>query len=58
MTKSANRSQPADPVDIADGIPDRQSKPQRWRWLVIAAVLALWIAFLIYLSMTSANGRL
>ena len=38
------------PVDVVDGIPDRASGPARRRYLLLAALLALWLAVLVYVA--------
>ncbi len=35
------------PVDVVDGLADRQAKPPRWKYILIAAIYVAWIAFLI-----------
>jgi hypothetical protein len=40
--------QPPEPVNVVDGIPDRSQRAPRWRYLLIAAAFAAWLAFLVY----------
>jgi hypothetical protein len=39
---------PPEPVDVVDGVPDRSPRPRGWKVLLLAAVFAAWVAFLIY----------
>ncbi len=43
------------PVDVVDGLADRQAKPPRWKYILIAAIYVAWIAFLIY-CLLAGNG--
>ena len=36
------------PVDVVDGIPDRQANPPRWKYALIAAIFLGWVGFLVY----------
>jgi hypothetical protein len=38
------------PVDIVDGIPDRAIERPTWRFVLLGAIFAAWIAFLIYVA--------
>ena len=44
---------PADPVDVADGIPDRSATCPLWRYAVLGAVFIAWIVFLVYCQVTA-----
>ena len=37
-----------DAVDEFQGIPDCAERQGRWRWVLIAALFAGWVAFLVY----------
>jgi hypothetical protein len=39
---------PPPPIDVANGIPDRSSRPGRRRLVWILLIFAAWVAFLIY----------
>ncbi len=39
---------PPDPVDVVDGIPDRSPNPAVWKYVTLAVIFAVWVAFLIY----------
>ncbi|MGC9454513.1 MAG: hypothetical protein ACP5HU_06575 [Phycisphaerae bacterium] len=41
-------SEPHEPVDVHDGIPDRAASPRRWPVLVLVGVFLCWVGFLIY----------
>ena len=54
--KPSDRSdapRPADPVDVADGIPDRSANCPLWRYLVLGAVFVAWIIFMVYCQITA-----
>ena len=36
------------PVDVVDGIPDRQVNPPAWKYVLIAAIFSGWVGFLVY----------
>lgn len=36
------------PVDVHDGIPDRVADPSSKRLILVLAIFALWVAFLLY----------
>ncbi len=36
------------PIDVVDGIADREAKPPRWKYLLIAAIFLAWVGFLLY----------
>jgi hypothetical protein len=36
------------PVDVVDGIPDRQARPAKWKYVLLAVVFLAWVAFLVY----------
>ena len=44
----AAEEKPHQPVDIVDGIPDRCEQRPKWRYVVIAVVFVVWVAFLVY----------
>jgi len=50
----SRRQEPAGPVrvargrDAADDLPDQSPSPARWKVLLLAAIVAAWVAFLIY----------
>jgi len=46
--QQAEPRQIPEPVDVADGIPDRRANPPKWRYALLAAIFAAWVAFLIY----------
>jgi len=46
--KSSTPPKPPKPVDVVDGIPDREARPAVWKYLLIVAAFAGWLAFLIY----------
>ncbi|MFA6132881.1 MAG: hypothetical protein WC869_02550 [Phycisphaerae bacterium] len=39
---------PPAPVDRVNGIPDRAARTPLWKYLLLAAILLGWLAFLIY----------
>ncbi|MHC4294868.1 MAG: hypothetical protein ACYSTL_04720 [Planctomycetota bacterium] len=41
-------SNPREPVNVIDGIPDRSPRAGRWKIVLIAAVFCAWVAFLVY----------
>ena len=45
--KDRERDIPA-PRDVIDGIPDRTSRGRMWKLLVLAAIFAAWMAFLVF----------
>jgi hypothetical protein len=62
-----NRKQPADakrdqapppgPIDVVDGIPDRQAGRSVWKLLVLAGIFVAWIAFLLYCGLAGAPPK-
>jgi hypothetical protein len=46
--KSSKRPTPPEPVNVIDGVPDRSEKRGKWKIVVILAVFAAWVAFLVY----------
>ena len=50
----ADQPRPSDPVNVADGIPDRSEHCRLWKYLLLAAIFAAWIAFLVYCQVTAA----
>lgn len=46
---------PIDPVNVADGIPDRSENCRAWQYLVLGAVFAAWIAFMTYCQIAAAD---
>lgn len=36
------------PVDVVDGIPDRQANPPAWKYVLMAAIFLGWVGFLVY----------
>ena len=44
---------PTDPVDVADGIPDRSATCPMWRYAVLVAIFIAWIVFLVYCQITA-----
>ena len=48
---------PPEPIDVVEGIPDRQSNPPRWKYLVLAGMFAAWIAFMLYCELAGAPPR-
>ena len=49
--KAAEENAPPGPINTVDGIPDRIEHPARWRYVLLAGVLAGWVAFLIYCAL-------
>jgi len=49
--------QPTQPVDVVDGIPDRSSRPARWKYLLIVIIFVAWAALLIYTQLMEASGE-
>ena len=43
-----------EPVDVIDGIPDRSPPASWWRYAVLLAVFAAWVAFLIYVRIAGS----
>lgn len=43
------------PMDVVDGLADREAKPPRWKYILIAAIYMAWVAFLIY-CLLAGNG--
>jgi len=43
--------QPAGPVDVVDGLPDRSSQPAMWKYLLLLAVFLAWVAFLVFCAL-------
>jgi len=37
-----------EPAGVVDGIPDRSSKPAAWKYVLLAAGVLGWVAFLVY----------
>ena len=48
---------PPGPIDVVDGIPDRQWSPARWKLLALAGVFVAWIAFLLYCQLAGAPPK-
>ena len=42
------KTPPPEPIDVVDGIPDRQAGRSRWKLLILAGIFVAWIAFLLY----------
>lgn len=55
--RKPDQAQPAEPVDVVDGIPDRQADPPRWKLLALAGVFLAWIAFLLYCQLGGAPPK-
>jgi uncharacterized membrane-anchored protein len=47
MSSSDKRPIP-EPIDMDDGIPDRSSHRPAWKYLLVALIFLVWLAFLIY----------
>lgn len=43
-----DQTHPTEPIDVIDGIPDRQAERPRWKLLTLAGVFLAWIAFMLY----------
>ena len=56
-TKERPAVEPTEPIDVVDGIADRRESPARWRYVLIAAVFAAWVAFLLYCQQTGSPPR-
>jgi hypothetical protein len=39
--------QPLEPVDVVDAVPDRTSRPAAWKFVLLAAGFAAWVAALV-----------
>lgn len=37
-----------EPINVVDGIPDRSPRRAAWKYLLLAAIFLLWLAFLVY----------
>ncbi|MDY6913405.1 MAG: hypothetical protein SVT52_02965 [Planctomycetota bacterium] len=37
-----------EPTNVIDGIPDRSPRPAAWKYVLLGAIFAAWLAFLIY----------
>ncbi|HUU94564.1 MAG TPA: hypothetical protein VM487_02405 [Phycisphaerae bacterium] len=53
--RSTGAAQPAEPVDVVDGIPDCAARRPAWKYVLIALVFLAWAAFLLYCHLA---GRL
>jgi hypothetical protein len=40
-----------EPVDVVDGIPDRDAAVPAWKYLALAGVFTAWTVFLVYVAM-------
>jgi hypothetical protein len=49
-TDAQNQRDCPQPVDVVDGIPDRAIERPTWRFVLLGAIFALWVAFLIYVA--------
>jgi len=61
-SKSKNKTDktppaPTDPIDVVGGIPDRQSRPPRWKFVVLAGVFVAWVAFMLYCQLAGAPAK-
>ena len=45
---------PPDPVDVADGIPDRAASPTRRRLLWVVLIFVAWMAFMAYVKIAGS----
>ena len=54
--KSPTSLKPTRPVDVVDGIPDREARLAVWKYLLIVAAFAGWLAFLIYCRLAGNVG--
>jgi len=43
-------AEPPQPRDVVDGIPDRSSRRQPWKYIVLGAIFLAWLALLIYFA--------
>jgi len=56
-TKERPAVEPTEPIDVVDGIADRQASPARWKYVLIALIFVAWVAFLLYCQQAGAPGR-
>lgn len=54
--RSGNEPAPREPVDVADGIPDRSLHGRVWKLLLILVAFLVWIALLIYFQIAGSPG--
>jgi hypothetical protein len=52
---TADRRAIGEPKDVVDGIADRSPRPRWWKYLVLAAIFALWVAFLVYVKLAGSR---
>jgi len=52
--RSKSRSEPTEPVNLVDGIPDRSPRPAKWAYVVIGVVFVAWVAALVYCRMAGS----
>jgi len=43
-----NPVEPAEPVDVVDGLADHSRNPAAWKYMLLAAIFILWVALLIW----------
>jgi len=48
QTTDTERPSIPQPIDVDDGIPDRSSHRPAWKYLLVALIFLVWLAFLIY----------
>ena len=41
--------EPSEPVDVADGIPDRSPARAKWKLVVIGLIFLAWVAVLVFI---------
>ena len=56
-TKDSPAVQPTEPIDVVDGIADRQESPARWKYVLIALIFVVWVIFLLYCQQAGAPPR-
>jgi len=48
---------PPGPIDVVDGIPDRQAGSPRWKLVVLAGIFLAWLAFLLYCQLAGSPPK-
>ncbi len=48
---------PPEPIDVVDGIADRQANPPRWKLLALAGLFVAWVAFMLYCQLAGAPAK-
>ena len=47
MSQNPQAAQPAQPIDVVDGIADRSSHPAAWKYALLALAFLAWVAVLL-----------